>query len=250
MQNLPERGPRILLGSGGFSLRPATMDFLPQEADRFLGSVEKVVLIPYAKYDSATLQASVAKMKLVGQRKMESITTFSDPQKAIREAQALFIWGGNTFRLLDHLYRNDLLGVIRQRVAEGMPYIGVSAGTNVACPTIKTTNDMPIVCPPSLDAIGLVPFQINPHYVFGRWYSQSPDGTYVPYAGETRDIRINEYHEENELPVLGIPEATFLKIENGKATYLALDEVNCRLFKKGEGVQEFPPGSDLSEFLK
>src|SRR5439155_15455438 len=126
---------------------------------------------------------------------LDGLHRHADPVRAVREAPAVFVGGGNTFRLLDALHRLGLLPVLRERVWGGMPYLGVSAGCNVACPTIKTSNDMPIVQPPGLDALGLVPFQVNPHYVFGPMYVPAGDG-YQPHFGETRDDRLREFNEE------------------------------------------------------
>src|SRR5205823_11390664 len=121
----------------------------------------------------------------------------TDPVAAVMEAGGIFVGGGNTFRLLTALFRLNLVNAIRERVRGRMPYLGISAGCNVACPTIKTTNDMPIVQPPSLDALGLVPFQVNPHYYTGQDFVRHGD-EFVEHFGETRDDRLREFHEENE----------------------------------------------------
>ena len=114
------------------------------------------------------------------------------------------------------MYRHGLLEVIRERVRAGLPYLGVSAGTNVACPTIKTTNDMPITQPPSLEALGLVPFQVNPHYFTGQTYAKVGH-TYHEHFGETRDDRIREFHELNDSAVVGLWEGGVLRVEGAKA---------------------------------
>ena len=139
---------------------------------------------------------------------LTSIHIAANPAQAVKDTDAIFIGGGNTFRLLKTLYDFDLLGPIRERVADGMPYIGSSAGSNVAAPTIKTTNDMPIVQPPSFDALGLVSFQINPHYL-------DPDPN-SKHMGETREERIRQFLEENDTPVVGLREGAMLRIENGE----------------------------------
>ena len=151
-------------------------------------------------------------------------------------ADAIFTGGGNTFRLLKTLYERDLLDVIRTRVRGGVPYIGSSAGTNIACPTIKTTNDMPIVFPPSFDALGLVDFQINPHYL-------DPDESST-HKGETREQRILEFLEENDTMVVGIREGSALRVENGMATLVG--DKPARVFRRGRDPEEVPVGNAIT----
>src|SRR5262245_20378248 len=132
-----------------------------------------------------------------------------DPREAIQHADAIYVGGGNTFRLLHSLYQLGLLDIIRERVLAGIPYVGISAGTNVACPTMQTTNDMPIVQPPSFAALGLVRFQINAHYYTGmNWVKHGE--TLIEHFGETRDDRLREFHEMNDTPVVGLWEAGVL----------------------------------------
>ncbi|MBI1918055.1 MAG: dipeptidase PepE, partial [Planctomycetes bacterium] len=152
------------------------------------------------------------------------------------EAEGLFVGGGNTFRLLSELYRLDLLDVIRQRVGEGLPYLGISAGSNVACPTMQTTNDMPIVRPPSFAALGLVPFQINPHYFTGATHVKVGDG-YAEHFGETRDDRIREYHELNDPPVVGLWEAGLIRWNGRSGTLVG---ATARVFHKGQEPVDWP----------
>jgi len=153
--------------------------------------------------------------------------------------EAIFIGGGNTFRLLKALYDYDLLGAIRERVNNGMLYIGSSAGSNVAAPTIRTTNDMPIVQPPSFDALGLVPFQINPHYL-----DADPNST---HKGETREERIIQFLEENKTPVVGLREGAMLRIENGRIQLRGSSA--ARIFRRGLQPVETLPGAYLDELL-
>jgi dipeptidase E len=170
---------------------------------------------------------------------LESIHAISDKQQAVRDAQSIFIGGGNTFRLLKALYDFEVLSLIRERVENGMPYIGSSAGSNVAAPTIKTTNDMPIVEPPSFKALGLVSFQINPHYL-----DPDPNSTHM---GETREERLLQYLEDNEVPVVGLREGAMLRIEEGVT--LLKGSTGARIFRKGQEPFDILPGTVVDAVL-
>lgn len=190
--------------------------------------VGSVSFVPFAQHDHAAYTARVReRLGLMG------IDVRQVQQRAdVERAEALFVGGGNTFRLLHELYERDLIGAIRERVRAGMPYIGSSAGTNIAAPTIKTTNDMPIVYPASFDSLALVPFQINPHYL-----DPDPGST---HKGETREDRIREFHEENDTPVLGLREGTALLINDGAVTLVG--DRHARLFRKGHEPIELAEG--------
>src|SRR5260370_7205072 len=159
--------------------------------------------------------------------------------EAAGSAQAIFIGGGNTFRLLKALYDYDLLEVIRSRVEQGVPFIGSSAGSIVACPTLKTTKDMRVVQPPSFDALRLVDFQISPHYL-----DPDPASTHM---GETQEERINQFLEENDRAVIGLREGTLLRIENGGI--LLKGSTRARIFRPGYPPVEKKPGLRLHELL-
>jgi dipeptidase E len=235
---------RVLLGSGGFRT-PERVQFLAEQMKTFFGPVERLLFIPYALRDHDGYVQGLIDKGLHAGYALDGIHRHPNPQQAVREARAIFIGGGNTFRLLGDLYRFDLLDVIRERVRGGIPYLGISAGTNVACPTIKTTNDMPITMPPSLDALGLVPFQINPHYFTGQTHVKRDDG-YHEHFGETRDDRIREFHEMNDTPVVGLWEAGILRVERGQVVVLGAP---ARIFRKGEEPVDVQPGTRLDELL-
>jgi dipeptidase E len=235
---------RLLLSSGGLRT-PERIAFLTEQVRGLFGSVERILFVPYALQDhDAYLQAMLDKQLNAGYA-LDGIHRHPDPQAAVRAAQAIFIGGGNTFRLLRDLYRYDLLDLIRERVRSGIPYLGVSAGTNVACPTIKTTNDMPIILPPSLDALGLVPFQINPHYFSGTTYVKR-DEAYHEHFGETRDDRLREFHELNATPVIGLWEGCILRIAQGE---IWLAGAPARVFRKGQEPVDIEPGRRLEDLL-
>ncbi len=230
---------RLLLISNSTLHGSGFLDHAEAEVRDFLGAIERVLFVPFALHDrdgyAQKVQDRFAHMGYA----LESIHKISDKQQAVRDAQSIFIGGGNTFRLLKTLYDFDLLSSIRERVENGMPYIGSSAGSNVAAPTIKTTNDMPIVEPPSFNALGLVSFQINPHYL-------DPDPN-SKHKGETREERLLQYLEENVAPVVGLREGAMLQIEEG-ATLLK-GSTGARIFRKGQEPLEILPGTVLDEIL-
>ena len=200
------------------------------EIRRFLEGRRRVAFLPFAQKDFDGYTALVAER--LGKMGFD-VTQFRDAGDL--DAEALFVGGGSTYRLLKLLYDRDLLGPIRERVEAGLPYIGVSAGTNIAAPTIRTTNDMPILEPPSLTALGLVTYQINPHYL-----DPDPASTHM---GETREERIAGYHEENDLPVVGLREGTMLHVEGDRTTLLGIRP--ARVFRRDQQPVEVEPGSVL-----
>jgi dipeptidase E len=229
-------GPkRVLLISNSTLYGSGYLDHAADEIRSFLGSVTAVLFVPYALYDRDSYAASARERFQRMGYGLESIHKANNAEQAVRDAQAIFIGGGNTFRLLKALYDENVLPAIRQRVAEGMPYIGSSAGSNVAGPTIKTTKDMPIVQPPSFDALGLVPFQISPHFL-------DPDPN-SKHMGETQEERILQFLEENETPVAGLREGAMVLAEND--SFLLKGSSGARIFRKGHEPVEVIPGERL-----
>ena len=213
------------------------LDHAEAEIRDFLGRIERVLFVPFAIADRDAYATKTRERFAAMGYALDSLHQAPDKQEAVSDAEAIFIGGGNTFRLLKSLYEFELLPLIRARVENGMPYIGSSAGSNVAAPTIRTTNDMPIVEPPSLKALGLVPFQINPHYL-----DPDPGSTHM---GETREERILQFLEENETPVVGLREGAMLRVEQG-ATILK-GSTGARIFRQGQQPVEVEPGSKLDE---
>jgi dipeptidase E len=235
---------RVLLGSGGFRT-PERIQNLARAMQAHFGPVRRLLFVPYALADHDGYVRTMVERGLDAGYELDGIHRHPDPARAVEYAEGVFVGGGNTFRLLDRLYCFGLIEVLRERVRAGLPYLGVSAGCNVACPTIKTTNDMPIVQPPSLDALGLVPFQVNAHYVFGPMYVKEGDG-FIPHFGETRDDRLREFHEENDTPVIGLWEGGMLRVEGGR---VELSAAPARVFRKGQEPVDVAPGAELSGLL-
>lgn len=230
---------RILLISNSTLYGSGYLDHAETEIRSFLGDVKSVLFVPYALFDRDKYAATAKQRFERMGYELSSVHIAADPVQAVNETDAVFIGGGNTFRLLKALYELALLGPIRQRVAAGMPYIGSSAGSNVATPTIKTTNDMPIVQPPSFEALGLVPFQINPHYL-------DPDPN-SKHMGETREERLLQFLEENDSTVVGLREGAILRIENGEISLRG--STGARIFRKAMEPVEVMPITNLNELL-
>ena len=230
-----DKTKRVLLISNSTLYGSGYLDHAETEIRSFLGNLRRVLFVPYALFDRDKYAATAQQRFQTMGYELSSVHTAADPVAAVDETDAVFIGGGNTFRLLKSLYDFKLLDPIRNRVANGMPYIGSSAGSNVAAPTIKTTNDMPIVQPPSFDALNLVSFQINPHYL-------DPDSN-SKHMGETREERIIQFLEENDTPVVGLREGAMLRLENGETTLRGSS--GARIFRKGMEPIEILPGARL-----
>jgi dipeptidase E len=235
---------RVLLGSGGFRTEER-VHLLAEQMRSFFGDVERLLFVPYALHDHDRYVEVLTQKGLNAGYALDGLHRQPDPGRAVREARAIFVGGGNSFRLLSELYRLQLLDVIRDRVRGGLPYLGISAGANVAGPTIKTTNDMPITEPPSLDGLGLVPFQINPHFFTGQVHVKTDDG-YQEHYGETRDDRLREFHEMNDTPVVGLWEGGLLRVERRRVLLVGAP---ARVFRKGQEPADFAPGSLLEDIL-
>lgn len=232
---------RLLLLSNSMNYGQEFLEHAVSDIEDFLGAeVKSVLFVPFAgvtrSYDeyTAAVRGRFEEMNY----ELVPVHRTADPAEAVEQAEAIAIGGGNTFHLLRELYETGLIESIRARVEAGLPYIGWSAGSNVACPTIKTTNDMPIVEPPSFKALNLVPFQINPHYT---------DETLTNHSGETREQRLSEFMKANAgATVVGLREGSSLRIEGERIKLLG--EKTVRVFRSGVEAKEYAPADSL-EFL-
>ena len=232
---------KLLLISNSTNAGEAYLQYPIGQMSSFLEGVKEIAFVPYAAvtFSYAEYEAKVqARFDEIG-IKVRSVHRAKDPRKMIREAEAICVGGGNTFALTKKMQEQGLIQAIRSKIAKGTPYVGWSAGSNVTCPTICTTNDMPIVQPESFKAIGAVKFQINPHYL-----DANPEG----HAGETREQRILEYIKANPRRwVVGLREGCMLKYVDGKLELIGSRPM--RIFKYGVETFEVNSGDDLSFLL-
>jgi dipeptidase E len=231
---------RLLLLSNSTNHGSGYLDHAMDAVVSFLGPARRVLFVPFALRDHEAYTAKAGPRFAAAGLELRALTADAAGAAALEAAEAVFVGGGNTFRLLDRLQRSSLLDVLRRRASAGMPYVGASAGTNIAAPTIRTTNDMPIVEPAGFSALGLVPFQINPHYI-----DADPSSRHM---GETREERLREFLEENESPVLAMREGAWLRVEGDRAR---LEGANgARVFRRGAQPEEVAPGASLDRLLK
>ena len=230
---------RLLLVSSSNVHGSRYLEHCEARIKQLFSAVDRVLFVPYAVFDRAGYAGHVRKRFAEMGLELQSVHEAADPGAAVTGAAGLFVGGGNTFRLLKTLQDNGLIELIRRRVHEGMPYMGSSAGSNIAGPTIRTTNDMPIVYPATFDALDLVPFQINPHYLGPNRGST--------HKGESRDQRIREFHEESPVAVMAILEGAMLVVEDDSMRL----EGNSggKLFRRGQDPQEYGDGADLDFLL-
>jgi dipeptidase E len=232
----------LLLLSNSTSHSRGYLDHAMPHVLEWLGPVRRLLFVPFALHDHASYTARVRERFASEGVEVKGLAP-DDPgaRDAVEAAEAVFVGGGNTFRLLARLQTSDVLDLLGRRARAGMPYLGASAGTNLACPTIRTTNDMPIVEPPGgLQALGLVSFQINPHYV-----DADPGSSHM---GESRETRIREYLEENPGPVVGLREGSWLRVHGHSA--LLEGPHPARVFRRGREPEEVGPGRDLGQELR
>ncbi len=220
----------------------AYLEWPRPQLTEFLAGGPEVLFIPYARPSGISHEeyTELTRAALAGIGcDVSGIHQHADPVAAVNDAAAVFVGGGNTFVLLRDLYENGLVAPLRERVNGGMPYMGASAGTNIAGKTTGTSNDMPIVYPPTFDAVGLLPFNINPHYL-------DPDPT-SKHQGETRETRINEFHVHNQQPVVALREGTMLQIERDRVELVGTP--GGRLFRVDAEPEELETAARLDHLM-
>lgn len=215
------------------------LDYLLPELEVFFKDCTTILFIPYARpggisHDDYTnrVKSAFANMN----KEVRGLHEFDSPKDAIENAEAIFTGGGNTFLLVSQLYKNKVIDVLATAVKNGIPYLGTSAGSNITGLSMQTTNDMPIVYPPSFQTLGLIPFNLNPHYLDADLQSK--------HMGETRETRIKEFHQFNNIPVLGLREGSWLEVKGNRITLKG--ELTARLFLQNQEPKELETGSDLS----
>jgi len=229
----------ILIASTSTIHGSGYLEYILDELTVLFKNTKEILFIPYARpsgitHDAYTEIATKAFSKI--NINVRGIHTFKNPADAIKNAQGIFVGGGNTFVLTNMLYKNNLIEILQETVKNGTPYLGTSAGSNICGLSIKTTNDMPIVQPPSFNALKFVPFNINPHYL-------DPD-TNSTHMGETRETRIKEFHKFNSQPVVGLREGSWLEVKN--QSIILRGKLSARVFEANKKAYEIPPNTELN----
>lgn len=215
------------------------LDYLLPTLQLHFKDCKTILFIPYARpsgisHEEYTKKAAQA-FALINLN-LKGIHEFKNPEEAIQNAEGIFTGGGNTFLLVTQLYKHNIMQLLAEKVKNGTPYLGTSAGSNICGLSMQTTNDMPIIYPPSFQTLGLIPFNLNPHYL-------DPDANSL-HMGETRETRIKEFHAFNAIPVLGLREGSWLEVKGNKITLKGA--LKARLFKQNETPKELETESDLS----
>jgi dipeptidase E len=215
------------------------LEYLMPEIQHHFADYEEILFIPYARPTGITHEVYTKKVALEFEKiglRVKSIDAYDDPVEAVQNAKGIFTGGGNTFLLVTKLYQNRIMDALTQVIKSGTKYLGTSAGCGICGLTMQTTNDMPIIMPPSFKTLGLFPFNINPHYL-------DPDPN-TKHMGETREIRIKEFHNLNPQPVVGLREGSWLDIKGNKIVLQGT--LQARVFEKNKEPFEIESGTDLS----
>jgi dipeptidase E len=230
----------ILLASTSTMYGSSFLEYLLPELKHHFKGCKTILFIPYARSGGMTHEEYTVKVALTFGKiniEVKGIHEFENPVEAIENAEGIFTGGGNTFVLVSQLYNYKIMEVLAKKIKSGTPYLGTSAGSNIAGLTMQNTNDMPIVYPPSFQTLGMIPFNLNPHYID----VDQP----LNHMGETREDRINEFHTFNSIPVLGLREGSWLEIK-GETIHLK-GKYKARLFRQNQEPEELESGTNLSD---
>jgi dipeptidase E len=218
------------------------LDYLLPVLKEHFASCKSILFIPYARPGGISHEDYTQKVETVFKTiglEVKGLHEFSNPIDAIQQAEGIFTGGGNTFLLVSQLFENKVMSFLKQTIETGTPYLGTSAGSNICGLTMQTTNDMPIIYPPSFATLGVIPFNLNPHYL-------DPDVN-SKHMGETRETRIKEFHQFNTAAVLGLREGSWLEVKGD--SIVLRGTLTARLFRANQETVELESGSELS-FLK
>ena len=229
---------KIILASTSSLYNQEYLEYLLPTLQNHFDGCNTLLFVPFASPGGISNDDYTKKVALAFNKiniKVEGLHTFKDKKIAIQNAEAIFTGGGNTFLLVSKLYEFDLMSVLKETIENGTPYLGTSAGSNIAGMTMNTTNDMPIVLPRSFETLGLIPFNLNPHYLDAMENSN--------HMGETRETRIKEFHTISSIPVLGLREGSWLEVTDN--SIFLRGNLSARLFKQNEIPTEIPTNSKI-----
>ncbi len=221
----------LIIASSSVIYNGEYLDYLKEEIDGLFSGIEEIIFIPYARpggisHDVYTGKVAEAFRKIG--KKIIGLHTFENPENALQNAKGIFTGGGNTFVLVSQLYKYNVIQTLREIIFKGVPYLGTSAGSNICGPTMQTTNDMPIVYPPSFKTLGVIPFNLNPHFL-------DPDLN-SNHMGETRETRIREFHTQSNIPVVGLREGSWLRVKG--ENIVLKGGIAARVFEQGKEAYE------------
>ena len=234
---------RLIIASTSTVHGSGYLEYILPTLQTFFSEAKEILFLPYARPSGITYEKYTAIAKkafLTIDKNVKGIHEFDDPIEAVKNADAIFTGGGNTFELVNQLYKNNLIEVLKEVLEKSTPYLGTSAGSNICGVTMMNTNDMPIVYPPSFDTLGLIPFNINAHYL-----DPNPDSTHM---GETRETRIKEFHVFNKTSVLGLREGSWLEVIG--ATITLRGKFSARLFQQGKEAIELESDKEIQSYFK
>lgn len=229
---------KLIIASTSTVYGMSYLEYLLEELSIFFSDANEILFIPYARpggitHDQYTDIAKQGFEKI--SKEIKGIHSFNDPVEALKKARGIFVGGGNTFLLVHQLYDTNLMQTLKEIVLKGTPYLGTSAGANITGKTMQTTNDMPIIYPQSFKTLGLVPFNINPHYI------DSDTGS--KHMGETRETRINEFHKFNSTPVVGLREGSWIQVSGDEAVLMG--KPDAKIFEQGKQSYELKSGGTI-----